>query len=140
MVLLMFGLKIAFSPLIVAAGGGSTTAPVLKGGLPLVLISFAILPIETLIGQAFPIWALKKFGARKWPALCLLSALAFGLLHAPIGGGAFLVGFTSGLVLSYCWLSWRTKSLGMAFWSTTLVHGAHNALAFLVFMLGNAAR
>jgi hypothetical protein len=138
MVLVMFGLKIALIPLFIALdrGGPSTTEAVFQGGVPLIVLSFALIPFETLTGQAFPIWVLKKLGVRKWWALCVLSAGVFGLLHAPAGEGAVALTYTGGVVLSHCWLSWRVQSFGRAFWPTTLVHVAHNALAMPLFLIG----
>ena len=134
MVLLMFALELLASPLIKVLGGGSTNAPLRQGNILLVLLVLLTLPIETFLGQAMPIWLMKKCGVINWPLLCLLSALFFGLLHAPIGGGAFVVGFTAGLVLSWCWLSWRPRSVSMAFWSTTGVHVAYDAVAALLLL------
>lgn len=117
-------------------GGGSTSLPIEQGNILLIVIAFLILPVETLLGQAIPISLLKKCGLKDWVLLCLLSAVLFGLLHAPIGGRAFVVGFTGGLVLSHCWLSWRKSSVATAFWSTTAVHAAHNGVAALLLLAG----
>ena len=134
MVGLMFGLKVLTIPLILAAGGADTTGPVLDRGLWLVFVAFAILPVETCLGQWLPIWLLGKLGVRTWFALCAWSGAFFGVLHLGSGLGGWAVGFTSGAVLSHCWLSWRAKSLGTAFWFTTAVHAVHNALAFLLYI------
>jgi len=135
MVSIIFGLKILAIPLVLVLGGGDTSGPVLKGGAPLVLLAFAILPIETFLGQAFPLWLLMKLGVRQRFALCALSGTFFGVLHLSAGFGGWVIGFTAGIVLSYCWLSWRVKSLGTAFWLTTAVHAAHNAVAFPLYMV-----
>jgi len=131
--MLMFGIKILALPLIAFVGGSHTTAPILERGIFVILLAFLILPIETLLGQALPLWCMKKMGVASWVLLCVVSGLFFGLLHAPMGAGAFIVGLTSGLVLSWCWLAWRPRSFSMALWSTTLVHAGHNAVAFLLF-------
>ena len=133
MLMLMFGIKILALPLIAFVGGSHTTAPILERGIFVILLAFLILPIETLLGQALPLWCMKKMGVASWVLLCVVSGLFFGLLHAPMGAGAFIVGLTSGLVLSWCWLAWRPRSFSMALWSTTLVHAGHNAVAFLLF-------
>jgi len=138
MVGIMFGLKLLAMPLILALGGADTSGPVLKGGLALVLITFAILPLETFLGQGFPLWILTKLRVRRRSALCALSGAFFGLLHLGAGLGGWVIGFTSGIVLSYCWLSWRGKSRGAAFWLTTAVHAVHNAIAFPLFMIAEA--
>jgi hypothetical protein len=140
MVLLMFAAKIAAIPLILAVGGGDTTGPVVRAGFGLVLLAFAILPVETFLGSAFPIWGLRLCGIRNWPPLCILSAMFFGLFHLAAGPGGFMIGFATGVVLSYCWLSWREESLAAAFWYTTAVHAVHNAVAFFFFLLANQPR
>jgi hypothetical protein len=134
----MFGLKILSVPLVLAVGGGDTSGPALEGGLALVLIAFAVLPIETLLGQGLPLWLLARLGVRRRLALCVLSGAFFGVLHLHAGLGGWVIGFTSGIVLSYCWLSWRVTSRGAAFWRTTAVHAAHNAVALPLYMIGEA--
>ncbi len=138
MVGVMFGLKVLVLPLAIAVGGGDTSGPILKGGLALVLVSFALLPVETLIGQAMPLWLLTKLGVRRRFVLCALSGTFFGLLHMHAGPGSVVVTSTSAMVLSYCWLSWRVKSRGAAFWLTTAVHATHNALSFILYTVGDA--
>ena len=128
----MLFIKLPFVPLILAVGGADTTEVVMAGGIGLILFSFLFLPVETFIGQAFPIWLSKKFGAQRWRTLIGISAFLFGLLHLPVGLGAFFVGFAGGLVLSFCWLIWREDSLKRAFWGTTFVHAAHNAIGLLL--------
>ena len=132
MVALAFGLKVLFVPLALAFGGGQGPEVPVEGLALFMLISFVFLPVETLAGQAFPIWLLGKLGLRNRLGLCLLSGLFFGLLHAPLGGAGFVAGLSGGIAFSYCWLSWRVLSFFKAFWWTTLVHAAHNAIAFLI--------
>jgi len=140
MVLMMFVFKIPFVPVILALGGGGTTEGIVKLGAGGVLFSFLLLPVETLLGQTFPLWVLRKFKVSRWIPLCLLSAAFFGILHLPAGPGAFFIGFGGGMSLSLCWLIWREGSFLKAFLGTTLVHVIHNALGFLVyFVLGDAA-
>ena len=90
------------------------------------------------VGQGLPLWFIARFGVRRRLALCTLSAAFFGVLHLPAGLGGWVIGFTSGLVLSYCWLSWRVMSRGAAFWRTTAVHSVHNAVALPLYMIGEA--
>jgi hypothetical protein len=136
MVLAMYALKILAVPMILVIGGGDTTGPILEVGLGLVCVSFLLLPLETFVGQTLPIWVLRKLGLRNWWGLCILSAVVFGVLHLGAGPGGFFVGLTTGVVLSYCWLSWRQLSIAAAFWYTTAVHVAHNAIAFPLYLLG----
>jgi hypothetical protein len=134
MIAILFGLKILALPLLNAIDGDGTTAPVVKMGVGMVCCGFVALPIETAVGQWLPIWALQKVGVSKWPALVLISAIFFGLIHAPGGADDGVVGFLGGLVLSYCWLCWRVVSLSTAFWYTTAVHVAHNLLGLILFL------
>ncbi len=163
MVLMMFVFKIPFVPVMLALGGWGTTEGTAKLGVVGVLFSFLLLPLETLLGQAFPLWVLRKFGVSCWTPLCLLSAAFFGVLHLPAGPGAFFVGLGGGMSLSLCWLVWRGgTSLKASSWltlsggrcptrreegtflkaliGTTLVHFIHNFLCFFgYFVQGGAA-
>jgi membrane protease YdiL (CAAX protease family) len=136
MVVLIFALKLLVSPLAIDAGGADTTGPLFENPLFLIPLSFLFLPVETFLGQAFPIWVLQRRKITRWPVLCLVSAVVFGLFHLEAGAGAFFFGLASGLVLSFCWLSWRPRSLSMAFWGTTAVHAAHNLVAISLYVVG----
>lgn len=114
---------------------GGTAEKIWNEGVHSLLLSFLILPIETFLGQGGPIWALSKFHVRNHRVLCVLSATCFALLHLWTGVLDVFHAFIAGLVLSHCWLSWCPGSLGLAFWGTTLVHAAHNAVAFALFGL-----
>lgn len=108
---------------------------IFQGGTFFIVLSFFLLPIETFLGQGGPIWLLSKFNVRNLKVLCILSAVCFGLLHYSSGPYKIFSSFLAGLVLSHCWLSWRVKSLGLAFWGTTLVHVGNNAIAFILLGL-----
>ena len=110
---------------------GSITEDVMRGGKFLIFASFMTLPIETFLGQGLPIWVLSKCHVKSHRVLCALSAICFGLLHLSSGALDVFNGFIAGLILSYCWLSWRPDSLGLAFWGTTFVHAAHNGTVFV---------
>lgn len=114
---------------------GGITEDVMRGGKLLVFLSFLVLPIETLLGQALPIGILSRMRFRSRPVLCLLSAICFGFLHFGSGVLDVFHGFVAGLVLSHCWISWRPESFGLAFWGTTFVHAAHNGIAMILFGL-----
>jgi hypothetical protein len=137
MVLLMFCAKtvIVLPPVMFGLPGKHTTEGVVAWGGGAVIASFVLLPIETLLGQALPIWVLKKRGAHRWLTLSLVSAAWFGCFHLFAGPFGFLTGFAGGIVLSYSWLSWRRGSFALAFVGTTSVHAVHNALSFLLFLL-----
>ncbi len=112
-----------------------STEEVLRGGKLAIFISFLILPIETFFGQGLPIWVFSKCHVKGHRVLCGLSAICFGLLHMSSGVPGVFNGFLGGLVLSYCWLSWRPDSIRLAFWGTTFVHAAHNGVALIFFGL-----
>ena len=137
MVLLMFCVKglVVVPPVMFGLPGKHITEGVVDAGGGAVVASYVLLPIETLLGQALPIWVLKKRGARRWLTLSLVSAAWFGCLHLFAGPFGFLTGFAGGTVLSYSWLSWRKGSFALAFVGTTSVHAVHNALSLVVFLL-----
>lgn len=140
MVVLMFVFKLLVSPLAIDAGNSDTTGPLFSNPLLLIPLSFVFLPLETFLGQALPIWILQKRKITSWSILCLVSAVVFGLLHLEVGPGAFFIGLAAGLVLAFCWLSWRPKSLAMAFWGTTAVHAAHNLIAISIYVIAMVVR
>lgn len=137
MVLLMFSAKlvIMLPPVMFGLPGGNVTGAVVDAGGGAVVASLVLLPIETVAGQALPIWVLTKRGVRRWLTLSLVSAAWFGCFHLFAGPVGFLTGFAGGIVLSYSWLSWRRGSFVLAFVGTTCVHAVHNALCFLLFLL-----
>jgi hypothetical protein len=114
---------------------GGITEEVVKEGRVHIFLSFLVLPLETFLGQSGPIWVFAKIGVRSHYALCVLSAIVFALLHLSTGVMDVLSAFFAGLVLTYCWLSWRPGSFALAFWGTTLVHVAHNAIVFPLFVI-----
>jgi hypothetical protein len=142
MVLLMFCVKILIvvPPVMFGLPGKHITEGVVDAGVGAVIASFTLLPIETLLGQALPIWVLKKRGVSRWLTLSLVSAAWFGCLHLFAGPFGFLTGFAGGTVLSYSWLSWRKGSFALVFVGTTSVHAMHNALSLLVFLLVSAVQ
>lgn len=135
MTIAMMLAKMPFAPLVSMSGGAETTGGVVAGGAIVFVIAFIGLPIETFFGQAFPIWVLRTVRVQQWRWLILGSSLVFGAMHLIVDVGSFFIGFGGGLALSVCWLAWREQSLKRAFWGTTAVHAAHNAIAFAVYFL-----
>ena len=135
MTIVMMLAKMPFAPLVSMSGGAGTTEGVVAAGAIVFVAAFLALPIETFFGQAFPIWVLRKVRVQKWRWLILGSSLVFGAMHLLVDVGSFFVGFGGGLALSTCWLAWREQSLKRAFWGTTAVHAAHNAIALGVYFL-----
>ncbi len=135
MTIVMMLAKVPFAPLVSMSGGAGTTEGVVAAGAIVFVVAFLGLPIETFFGQALPIWLLRLLRVRRWRWLILGSSLVFGAMHLIVDVGSFFVGFGGGLALSVCWLAWREQSLSRAFWGTTAVHAAHNAIAFGVYFL-----
>ena len=135
MILIALFIKIPFAPLILWLPGGDTTGPVAEGGVALVLFSFLLLPVETLLGQALPIGTFRILRVKRWRSLIICSAFCFGILHLVAGPGAFFVGFSGGLAFALCWLCWAEVSWWRAFSRTTLVHMAHNAVALTFYFV-----
>lgn len=131
----MMAAKMPMIPFVEMSGGASTTDSIVMVGVPLIIVSFVVLPIETLIGQTFPIWLMRRIGVRRWRWLILGSSLLFGAIHLTVDVGSFFVGFGGGIALSLCWLAWREGSFMKAMIGTTAVHALHNAIAFGVFFL-----
>jgi len=129
MVGLMFLLKLVSVPIFVVLPGRSTSEELLKFGLGAVLLSFLLLPLETLLGQWVPIEVLRLLRVRSWLWLVTVSAVLFGLLHLGAGAQGFMVGLTTGIPLALGYLAWRHRSIGYAIVATTLVHACHNGLA-----------
>ena len=138
MVVAIVALRVIFLALLslfMAVEDDQTSAGVrFQAGVAIVMLGFALLPVETFLGQQLPIWIIGKIGVTRPVILVTLSAIAFGALHLP-GAAAFLTGASAGLVLSYGFLCWRQRSAGAAFWKTTGVHAAHNALAYGIALL-----
>jgi hypothetical protein len=112
----------------------TSAGEVLGGGLGSVILMFAVLPVETYLGQQLPISLLRRLGVRHPLSLVTLSALAFGALHLFAGLAGFVTGASAGVMLSYAFLCWQQESTRTAFWRTTAVHAVHNAIAIGLYV------
>jgi hypothetical protein len=114
---------------------GTVAGTIIEHGVATVVSAFVILPVETFLGKQLPISILGRLGVTRPLSLVALSAMVFGAMHLFAGAAGFLTGASAGLVLSYGFLCWRQESVRVAFWRTTAVHAAHNAIGFSVGFL-----
>ena len=105
------------------------------GDPAVLLLMLLFMPVETLLGQALPVWVLRKLRVRRWFTLCLMSGLFLGLLHTLGGPVVILVTAAAGACLSFSWIVWRHTSWKLAFLGTTAVHTVHNLIALAQFAL-----
>jgi hypothetical protein len=63
------------------------------------------------------------------------SAIFFALLHLHVGWTGPLTVLPGALVFSWCWWVQWHRSLGRAYWMTTVLHAAHNAIALLIYAI-----
>lgn len=101
------------------------------------LVIVVIAPVgETLLFQALPIFAARKFNAPfSWQII--ISMAIFAGLHFLEG---ILTGIAAGLVggfyFAFTYAHWRQKSRWTAFWVTAASHAFNNAIAFALLALG----
>lgn len=82
------------------------------------------------------IFALLRVVTRQKVTLAILSTLIWMGLHS-LGVPAHGLGiFWSFFIMSICYLSWETRSLGHAFWMTAALHALHNLPPALLLLLG----
>lgn len=117
----------------------ATTAVQLLGELGVGWLAFLALGfapvVETLVFQWGPIAVVRRLGGSAAFA-AVASATLFALLHYQSGVAAVLVHVPTGLVLAWCFLAWRHRSLGRALLVTMGVHFVLNLLAFGAALLG----
>lgn len=91
---------------------------------------------ETLLFQALPIFAARKFNAPfSWQII--ISMAIFASLHFLEGIGAGIAaGMVGGFYFAFTYAHWRQKSRWTAFWVTAVAHAFNNAVAFALLALG----
>ena len=94
--------------------------------------------IETVVAQWLPVAFGRRFFQSDGYAV-LLSAWLFGWLHYTQGVLLVLIMFSTGLVLAWTFVVWRTRGLAQAFVMTTAVHAALNAVALAAALLAPEA-
>ena len=90
--------------------------------------------LETAVGQWLPIFITGLFTNRVLP-LVTASAIIFSLMHISWGLGAFLAIFPVSVFFAWCFLVGREQSYWKAYWTTSLAHSIHNAVAMGLFIL-----
>ena len=98
--------------------------------LPLAVIIAPI--IETLVFQHLIFLIFRKWIPikNKYFWAILISSVLFGLMHK-YNVIYIIFAFLQGITLGYCYYFYK-RNLVKAFWSTALVHAAHNSIAVLV--------
>ena len=98
--------------------------------LPLAIIIAPIietLVFQHLIFQVFRKWIPIK---NKYFWAIIVSSVLFGLMHK-YNVIYIIFAFLQGITLGYCYYFYK-RNLVKAFWSTAVVHAAHNSIAVLV--------
>ena len=95
-------------------------------------------PIETLVFQAFPVFIVRALKGSIRTQI-LVSTLFFSAAHFPEGiATGVSAGVVGGLYYAFAYAHWRTQSRWQSFWITTVCHGIHNGIAFvLLVVFGN---
>ncbi len=92
----------------------------------LILALFIAPILETVIGQAVPLWIFGKL--TKNPMVLIgASATIFMLLHYPVIE-FFPSAFAVGWIFAWAWVYKREQNGRVAFWTVALSHALHNAL------------
>jgi hypothetical protein len=97
-------------------------------------------PIETLLFQALPIFFVRLLkGSIRTQVL--ISTILFAAGHFPEGlVTSISAGIIGGLYFGFTYAHWRLKSIWQSFWITTVCHGIHNGIAFVLLAIcGNWA-
>ena len=102
MVGIIFGLRLIRLPLLTLLGPvenrGTSAEVVLQSGLPVVILSFALLPAETYLGQHLPTAWLRRSGVHHRMSQIAISPAVVGALHLFGGVARFVAGASAGCV------------------------------------------
>lgn len=136
--LLAFPLKMLFVLPYAALGGklGSTTEAVYDGNaVKFLLLACVAAPLlETFVGQWVPI-RLTWFFSRRWSVLLLVSSTVFAAQHLHVGFSGFLATFPVAFLLAWSFLVYREYSRWRAYWVTAAIHGLHNFITAILFLM-----
>ena len=115
---------------------GNVEQRAMELGMPLMLFSALVIapPLETVLLQWFPIWICSLF-AKKNIWKIGIPSLFFASLHSVYGVGAALGVFFPGVIFAFSFIVKRKESRWKAFWVTSIIHCAHNAVVLLLFVL-----
>ena len=90
--------------------------------------------IETFIGQWLPIFITGKFTKRVVP-LVTVSTVIFSLAHISWGLATFVSVIPTSIFLAWCFLIGQEESCWKAYWTTSVAHSIHNAVAMGIAIL-----
>lgn len=99
------------------------------------IVVAVIIPIfETFLNQYLPFKLMQKWSLteKKYGLYIIISAIIFGLCHC-YSLQYMIFAFSVGLILGYTYYFY-SKTPKIAFWSTTLIHGLRNSIAFIVIL------
>ena len=126
--------------LLLAVVFGTSTRELLDLPMHVVFLLLLVVapPIETLLFQAFPIFIMRMLKGSIRSQI-LVSTLLFSAAHFPEGiATGVSAGLIGGLYFAFAYAHWRSQSRWKSFWITTVAHGIHNGIAFiLLVVLGN---
>ena len=110
---------------------GANAGAAIFAGAPATVVMMAVLFVplfETVVGQCLPLEPMRWLGFDRRVMVAIDGAL-WGLGHYLNGGLAHgLVAASSGALLAYVYLRYRSHGLGAAFAITALAHAVNNAL------------
>jgi membrane protease YdiL (CAAX protease family) len=106
-----------------------------SGRVLFAVVVFAPLAETLLLGALIAL--LGRLGLRPLP-VAVLSALAWGLLHATAGAMWFFGTVWSFFVFSAAWIGWRRRSRRHAFAAAALPHALMNLLVMAMVAVGSA--
>lgn len=91
--------------------------------------------IETLVFQAFPIFIVRVWKGSVRTQI-LVSTLLFSAAHFPEGiVTGVSAGVIGGLYFAFAYAHWRIQSRWQSFWITTVCHGIHNGIVFVLLVV-----
>jgi hypothetical protein len=105
-------------------------------GSVFILLVLAAPPFETLVFQAFPIFIVRLFKGSLFIQI-LISTILFAACHFPEGIAVGIsAGVVGGLYFAFAYAHWRRISRWKPLWITTVAHGIHNLIAFVLLVVG----
>jgi len=116
----------------------SISAPERTGSAVEIFGSVIFAPIAETLLLAFLLWALQKATRNRW-FICVISAIAWGSLHASFGALWFFGTAWSFFVFSASYLWWRNRSFVSAFAAAVVPHSLINTSVFIVLALSENA-
>jgi hypothetical protein len=104
-------------------------------GSVFVMLVLVAPPLETLVFQAFPIFVVRSLKG-SLPIQIAVSTVLFAACHFPEG---IAVGISAGVIggsyFGFAYAHWRSISRWQPLWITTVAHGIHNLIAFVLLVV-----